>query len=236
MKTILFVCTGNTCRSSMAEALFRKMLEEAGAAVQGIRVISAGTAASKGQKASNNAAQVMKEWCIDLRHHQAKPLTKEFIHEADLIFTMTRNHKQQVLNLDPSAEQKTYTLKEYASYLGNDKGIVAEIEKLRRMIQHKKAEFFRQYEEEITELRNRRAELQGQLQAVEDRIGELELEMAKTISNEQRELVYLEDKLPSVDIMDPFGQPAWVYRECAREIEEALKVVLKKLLEENSSR
>ncbi|MTI53363.1 low molecular weight protein arginine phosphatase [Geosporobacter ferrireducens] len=236
MKTILFVCTGNTCRSSMAEALFRKMLEAAGESVQGIRVISAGTAALKGQKASNNAAQVMREWRIDLRHHQARPLTKELIHAADLIFTMTRNHKQQVLNLDPSAEQKTYTLKEYASYLGDDKGITAEIEKLRRVIQHKKAEFFREYEKEITELRNRRVELQGQLQAVDDRIRELELEMAKTVSNEQRELVYLEDKLPSVDIMDPFGQPAWVYRECAKEIEEALKVVLKKLLEENSSR
>ncbi|SHK19789.1 protein-tyrosine phosphatase [Geosporobacter subterraneus DSM 17957] len=234
MKTILFVCTGNTCRSSMAEALFRRMLENAGESLQGIRVISAGTAALKGQRASNNATQVMREWCIDLRHHQARPLTKELIQEADLILTMTRNHKQQVLNLDPTAEQKTYTLKEYTSFLGDDKEIILEIEKLRRTIQHKKAEFFREYEEEITTLRNRRIELQNQLQAVDDRIRELEIEMAKTIANEQRELVYLEDKLPSVDIMDPFGQPAWVYRECAKEIEEALKVVLQKLLEENN--
>ena len=232
MKTILFVCTGNTCRSSMAEAMFRKMLEDAGKAVQGIRVISAGTSALKGQRASNHAAQVMREWRLDLRSHQARPLTKALIQASDRIFTMTRNHKQQVLNLDPSAEQKTYTLKEYAGYLGDDRGIIAEIEKLRRMIQHKKADFFRQYEKEITELRNRRAELQDQLQAVDDRIKELEVEMAKTVSQEQREVVYLEDKLPSVDVTDPFGQPAWVYRECAKEIEEALKVVLQKLLEE----
>lgn len=234
MKTILFVCTGNTCRSSMAEALFRRMLEDAGEALKGIRVISAGTAALKGQRASNNATQVMREWHIDLGHHQARPLTKELIKEADLIFTMTRNHKQQVLNLDPTAEQKTYTLKEYAGILGDDKEIAMEIERLRRRIEHKKAEFFREYEEEITTLRNRRIELQNQLQAVDDRIRELEMEMAKTLSNEQRELVYLEDKLPSVDILDPFGQPAWVYRECAKEIEEALKVVLQKLLEENN--
>jgi len=229
LKTILFVCTGNTCRSSMAEALMKKLLEDAGGNIHGIRVLSAGTSAMKGERAARSAIQVMQEKNIDIRGHQATPLTKELIQKSDLILTMTRNHKSQVLLMEPRAEDKTYTLKEYASKLGSYGEISDEIDKLLRLIDRKKVDFFKAYEEEISSLRNQRYELMSKLQQVDDRIKELEIKMAQTVANEQREVVYLQDKLPSVDISDPFGQPLGIYRECAKELEEELKVILFKL-------
>ncbi|MFT9496673.1 low molecular weight protein arginine phosphatase [Anaerosolibacter sp.] len=229
MKTILFVCTGNTCRSSMAESMMRKMLEDVGEATAGIKVISAGTAAAKGQGASKHAIQVMQEKNIDLHKHRSTPLSKTLIDQADVILTMTRNHKSQVLSMAPDAAHKTFTLKEYAGRLGDDKEIITEIEKLQGIIRKKKVDFYKNYEDEIIVLRNQRKELMDRLQAIDDRIKELESEMAKTVENEQREVTYLQDMLPSVDILDPFGQPSWIYRECAKEIEEALKVIIQKI-------
>ena len=229
MKTILFVCTGNTCRSSMAENMMRKMLEDAGEGTKGIRVISAGTAAAKGQGASKHAIQVMQEKNIDLHKHRATPLTKALIDQADLILTMTRNHKFQVLSIAPDASQRTFTLKEYAGRFGDDKEIMTEIEKLQGIIQKKKVDFYRKYEDEIIPLRNEKKNLMDRLQVIDDRIKELEKEMAKTLENEQREVTYLQDMLPSVDVLDPFGQPSWIYRECAKEIEEGLKVIIQKI-------
>ena len=208
-----------------------KMLKEAGEKTKGIKIISSGTSAVSGQRASRNAIQVMQEKDIDIRNHQAKPLTPGLIKEADLILAMTRNHKSQVLQMSPDAHDKTYTLKEYASKLGNYGEISDEIIKLQRIIERKKADFFREYEVQIKYLRDQRHELLANLQQVDDQIKELEVKMTKAISKEQRELIYLQDKLPSVDISDPFGQPMGSYRECAKEIEEELKIILKKLLQ-----
>lgn len=215
----------------MAEAFLRKMLEDLGEKTKGIRVISAGTAALKGQKVSPNAISVMQEKNIEINSHRATPLSQELIGEADLILSMTRNHKEQVLKMDSNAIHKTYTLKEYGSRLGDYEEIVEEIEKLQRIIKKKKNAFYEEYEKEIIDLRNQRYEWMSKLQGVEDRIRELEMHMGRKVENEQREVVYLEDKLPCVDILDPFGQPTYVYRECAKEIEEALKVVVKKIME-----
>jgi len=112
LKTIVFVCTGNTCRSSMAEALFKEMIKDR----KDIKVKSAGIWALNNSSASYNAIKVMEERNIDLTGHRATALTREILEEADLILTMTKNHKEEILKVMPEIRDKVYTLKEYAGY------------------------------------------------------------------------------------------------------------------------
>ncbi len=115
MKNILFVCTGNTCRSSMAEALFKDMLEKLDEEMDEIKVHSAGIYATQNLSASAHAIDVMRNRGIDLSKHKSRLLTEKMIDEADLILTMTLRHKQGILNIAPEAENKVFTLKEYVA-------------------------------------------------------------------------------------------------------------------------
>lgn len=119
MKSILFVCTGNTCRSSMAEALFKKLLEDKGINNDCFKVTSAGTSAWDGDSASPQAIQVLEQKGIDIRNHYSTPLTSKLIKESDLILTMTINHKMAVERMHPKAMEKVFTLKEYIISNGN---------------------------------------------------------------------------------------------------------------------
>lgn len=134
----------------MAEGILKKILEDYGEKTKGIQVISAGTAAIEGQCAAKNAIQAMHEKGIDISNHEARIVTKELIDKADLILTMTKNHKAQLLNIIVDEGKKIYTLKEYIGAFG--------------------------------------------------------------------------------DILDPFGQSTGIYRQCANEIEEILKVLVEKII------
>jgi protein-tyrosine phosphatase len=114
--TILFVCSGNTCRSPMAEAIARRLLAQKLALPEpelerkGISVLSAGSFAMPGARATPQAVEAVRELGVDLSHHRSKPLTVELIHQADVIFTMGRSHAQAVTALVPSATEKVATL------------------------------------------------------------------------------------------------------------------------------
>lgn len=162
MESILFVCTGNTCRSSMAEGIFRGELKKDKELAERFEVSSAGISAFDGEPASEYAVSALKDlYGLDISLHRARLLKKEHIDNASLILTMTRSHKQAICSLFPEARKKTFTLKEFAYEYG-----------------------------------------------VSDRT-------AKSSFNP--------------DISDPFGMPENIYKQCAREIKDAVVRTVEKL-------
>lgn len=111
---ILFVCTGNTCRSAMAEALFNSEASKAELPFS-VEASSAGLAAMAGQRAAEEARQLLRAEGIEaIEKHRASPLTSEAVDTADLIMVMTADHRRQLLSFFPHVANKTYLLKEFA--------------------------------------------------------------------------------------------------------------------------
>lgn len=113
-RRVILVCTGNTCRSPLAEALLRQALSERG--ITDIEVTSAGTGAWEGAPASEGAYLVGLESGLDLSGHRARLLTGEVVASSDLILTMARHHRARVLEL--GAEQRVHLLGDFAGRSG----------------------------------------------------------------------------------------------------------------------
>lgn len=186
---ILFVCTGNTCRSPMAQGLLRKLAEREGL---GIEIRSAGVAAINGMPISRHSADILKTKGF---HDSlaSSALSDESAAWADLILTMTAGHKQQLIARYPEAVDKVFTLKEFAEDNPAVLEAVAERQRLYSNLQIKQALGEAISEEEIWEVQR------------------------------------LENEIPSFDISDPYGGDRHHYELCAKEIEEALHRVIRKL-------
>jgi len=109
MKTILFVCTGNICRSPMAEGVFRHATGGGGK----YKVLSAGLGAMDGQSPSLHSVRALRELNIDISHQRSRHLTADLVRQADYIFGMTHGHVDAISHLYPFAAEKTFLLREF---------------------------------------------------------------------------------------------------------------------------
>jgi protein-tyrosine-phosphatase len=189
MHHILFVCTGNTCRSPMAEGFMRKLAKERGIPVE---VRSAGVAAMDGMSMSRHAEAVLRDHQIQ-DQITSSSLRADVLEWADLVLTLTGSHKQNVLARFPAAAGKVYTLKEYAE---NDKRILDDLEELDRL--YASIEIRRSLGESID-------------------------------SSDYERLIEMQQRMPSFDIVDPFGGTRDDYEIAAADIRSALEKLLDKL-------
>jgi len=111
VKSVLFVCTGNSCRSVMAEALLKKYLRDLGK--DDIKVTSAGVAAMPGMPPTKETLDVLIKEGVETPGLGSRPINAAMIRDADLILVMEDIHKERVLDLVPEAAGKTYLLKEF---------------------------------------------------------------------------------------------------------------------------
>ncbi|HVE15462.1 MAG TPA: serine hydroxymethyltransferase [Chthoniobacterales bacterium] len=110
MKRVLFVCTGNICRSPMAEGLFRELVKDR----RDLEVASAGVNAGFGQAPSREGVQVLRdEEGIDISRIRSQPVTEALLEETDLIFAMTRDHLNLLELIFPASADKAHLLREF---------------------------------------------------------------------------------------------------------------------------
>ncbi len=109
-RTILFVCTGNTCRSPMAEAIALDLLRSHEHWAERVRVFSAGVGAGEGAPTTEEAVESLRRLGVEAPRHRSVQLTAEMIRGADLIFGMTRSHVDAVRAIDESAAGKIFPL------------------------------------------------------------------------------------------------------------------------------
>ena len=108
---IIFVCTGNTCRSPMAEGFFNMLCDKS----DNISAISRGTFAENGAPASRFSVISAAELGADISDHQASQLTQSDVSCADYIFTMTKAHKNLIVSAFPDFSNKVFSISEFAS-------------------------------------------------------------------------------------------------------------------------
>ncbi|KAA1257850.1 Low molecular weight protein-tyrosine-phosphatase YwlE [Rubripirellula obstinata] len=124
---IVLVCTGNTCRSPMAETLMREKLRQKLGSEDAVRVISAGVAAADGSGAAAQAVEVMGAKNLDLTGHAARSLDDSVMNVADLILTMTRGHRAAILAAWPAMHDRVFTLRRDGGDVSDPVGMPIEV-------------------------------------------------------------------------------------------------------------
>ncbi|MCI8344452.1 MAG: low molecular weight protein arginine phosphatase [Clostridia bacterium] len=114
----MFVCTGNICRSAMAEGMLKKIAIDKKLDLQ---VYSCGIYADNGDNATYNAIYVARDYDIDISRHRATNIRDSRIEEMDVVLCATKSHKDSVIYMYPNLKGKVYTIKEYAELDNNGK-------------------------------------------------------------------------------------------------------------------
>ena len=114
---IMFICTGNICRSAMAHRMLEKKAKEEN---KNIEVYSCGVFAENGDVPTYEAIQTMKEYEVDLSKHRATNIRNSNIRDMDVILCATSSHKNNVIAMYPELKEKVYTMKEYVGYPKGD--------------------------------------------------------------------------------------------------------------------
>jgi len=126
-KIVLFVCTGNSCRSVMAKGFLEKRLKEKGR--QDLKVLSAGIMMSEGLQATNETRELLAREGIDVSGHHSQRVTKDMIKKSDIILVMEKLHEKRILELAPEAKLRLFLLKEFAKINDNNLDIADPIVK-----------------------------------------------------------------------------------------------------------